>query len=241
MPRVFYFVEGHTGSSMPLAIVKRLGLDYAFETDPKCYGGAVGPGGKDGAIIGVDDGTPIRLDLKNQTWTKISESVWFGFNTESKPGPEDFLRKKTWVEGYPVVLADGNRWTIPIIRLRPYTGPDQINLPMIIGYDDGKPGMIIKEEFQELYYGAEALRENLLIENEEMADIERILSICNTSLKVNYRISDKEIVALKLIDTENIKEIVDALLDGPNLRQLIEELNSKKNEECEHGATSIAG
>lgn len=247
MARFLYFLEGHAGAAILPWQLDQYGLRYAFESTPQCGSGAV-LNGVSGALVGARDDTPFRIDLQAQRWVQISPPcqgrtkgrVWLGWwlDKNMQPGPDALQREALSLECYDVRLADGNQWQIPILRKRPYTGVDEINLPMVVMLGaDGKPELQIKSEYQGLFLMAEELREHLFNDDSRKLDIAKISELAELALSVQYRVSRAEICALGLIDTQNIKDIVDALLDGPNLRQFLEEHRGKKNDAFTLGAT----
>ena len=244
MRRFLYYISGMTVKP-PVEFIRENGLAHAFPRDMlrTCAFAqlSAGPDGGPGVLFSAGDGHGVRYDRESQHWSKLSPRVWFGYAKDraQRPGPDDLIARRACVEGYQVELGDGNQWRIPLVR----RWPDGSELPQIIMMDfaTGRAVVRVRSEFKELYERAEILLDTLLEGGPDEADPDDIMRLAELALGVNYRVSRYEISALELLDTRNAKEIADALLDGPNLKKLLDELRGKKNGACEPGLTSKPG
>ena len=61
--------------------------------------------------------------------------MWVGCFTDSKPTPDDLIRKVS-LPGLPVELADGNKWTVPIVQVYDQQAQPVSLLPCKADLDD---------------------------------------------------------------------------------------------------------
>jgi hypothetical protein len=202
-------------------------------------GCVAGPGGQSGTLAAVAS-RPPRLDLTAQRWEKMAGAAgdpWLGLEAAARPGPDDLRRRRPCVETHPVVLGDGRAWDVPVVRLA--TG--DCALPAVLRLDAG--GAVRKElapEHQRLFDMAEAV---VLTEvgravgdpQTPAADPALLMALAEAALGLHYRVARWEIAALGLLTTANARDIADAVCDGPNLKRLVEEWQSKKNGACAPG------
>ena len=123
MPGFLYFIPTQTctGVAPKQEELAALGLTYAFEGRPHFTAiqqGGPGPGGR-GSLLTCRrrfEGAG-KIELVNQKWAKHpSGKFWVGrFIDLPLPTPHDLARAET-LDGYPLELADGQRWQIPLAR-----------------------------------------------------------------------------------------------------------------------------
>lgn len=248
-----YFLSNRRGSPNH-AMLRAEGLAYAFPDGCPLHTGEIeGPDGTLGAIVAQHEAL-LRCDMKAQAWLQASglqreaapdkPAPWVGLALEEKlhPGPDDLRRGKRISTGYPVRLGDGNLWQIPVVRgVRGST-----SLPCVIVTDAaGAAQKVARSEYNGLLALADLLWDNAVIAWQEgkrlEPDAEAILDLAVEALCVNYRVHRAEVSLLELVDTENAREIADAVLDGPNLAKLVDEFKGKKKETSSAGATSASG
>ncbi len=231
--RFLYFIIGITGSPSREKCVAVSGLDYAFPAGESFttreMNGALGAG----VLAACGEGGPLEHNPETHDWSKISECVWLGMPRDKtqRPGPDDLARAERCLDGYPVMLGDGKKWNVPVIRF--LFGNTQ--LPRFLTVVDGDVKWLVKPEFTELFAMAESLVQKVFVDGESESDPAAILRFCAMALGVNYRIGPYEVAALGLIDSENVRLISDAALDGPKLAILIDE----KKKRIEHEAAGV--
>lgn len=252
MKRFLYFLPGRAGAPNHESL-KREGLGYAFPAGcPFLANELEGPGGQYGLLLGYGAGGAFGCKLADQTWLEMQgllrqsdkAAPWVGVwnDPAQRPGPVDLERRKRCVEGYAVRLGDGQPWQIPVVR----GVLGSTSLPrVVVCAPDGSATWRVSAEFARLLQLAELLWENTLSawteERKAAPNTEHILELGAEALAVNYRIRRWELSLLELLDTENAREIADAVLDGPNLQKLMDEMAGKKKEACAAGPTSEAG
>ena len=83
-----------------------------------------GPSGGPGMLMARNPQSGVVYDAHSQVWhgpfvlANNCKPVWFGWFTESPPGPPQFERAHT-MPGVALVLGDGRRWVVPVARLQP--------------------------------------------------------------------------------------------------------------------------
>ncbi len=240
MKSFLYFIEGMSGSPSREAVVQMTGLEYAFPagmpfTPRRVVGGAMGAG-----ILAVcGDGHDLNYDPNTQNWVRISEKVWLGYSKERAlhPSAADLLRRERSLDGHMVTLGDGHVWAIPTVRF--LNGDTRLPRVLVVG-KDGCVEYQIRAEYQPLVAAADKIIDSA-IRGGEPSTPEQLLWFAAAALAVNYRVGVHELSALQLIDTENIRQIAEAALDGPALAQLMDELKKKEAEPSTCGPASATG
>ena len=236
--RFLYFIEGLNGKPSRDQI-RAAGLQYALPDDQlaarQVLGGDLGVG----TLLAYGDGLGLEHNPKTHDWRKIRAGVWIGIPRDKaqRPGPNDLAKQNMSLDGHLVSLADGRQWIVPIVRF--LDGNTQ--LPRVLTRVHGHAKWIVKEEFAELVSMADAIVKSALSEAETNFDPDSVLRFCALALSVNYRVGPEEIAALELIDSENIKSIADAALDGPRLAGLVDEFKKKRIAQSDGGAISEVG
>jgi len=174
-----------------------------------------------------------------QRWRKVRNApeLWAGVDTEHPPTPADLARPRE-TRGYPVELADGNSYTVPIIR-----SPTMVTaLPQEMTYDeDGEFTMSLCEEYAELWEATgkvwDGVYEPAADEEKRGLLYEECLAYCLRFLAINYRIGRYEQMVLRLLTTENCIEVLQSAVDFPQFMQMVE-AESKKNAPTVAGTTN---
>lgn len=152
MASFLYFAELATDPT--LDTVRELGLGYAICQPPmarECQGHT--PSGNRGRVFGDSKRLGDRMpacDLKAQVWRKIpGKNVWVGYWKDAKPKPAD-LARKDMLPGYPIKMADGNEWQVPVVRSFDEASAKPVSvLPTLYGLDDS--GQLTRGEIQEAH------------------------------------------------------------------------------------------
>ncbi len=233
--------------------LKRAGLGYAFPPGCEVHcRESEGPSGKRGLLVAMSDKL-LGFSVKEQDWLEMAGLLrdvdkkpvpWVGLwkDARRRPGPVQLQRAKRCIEGHAVLLGDGHAWQIPVVR--GVRGGCALPRIVIVDSASGRATERVRAEYQvlmdlslSLWHGiTEAWEEGRKAE----PSIEDILKLGSESLAVNYRVRRWEISLLELLDTENAAEVADAVVDGPSLRILLEELGKKK-ETSAAGSTSLSG
>ena len=174
-----------------------------------------GPDGLPGCIIGYQTAAgdiPRRLGYypKEQTWTPVGDGslLWIGVDTAEPPKPEEMARKKQY-DGYAVLLADGNRWNVPIIR----APDDSTALPRDMIWDaTGRLIEPIKPLYQ-AYWDETAETAGWVFDGKE-PDYARALELAIRALSINYRYDRNLHNVLRAIDSETLTGVLVATVDG---------------------------
>lgn len=246
MNRFLYFLPGATGVPNHASAADR-GLAYAFP--PGCpmasLETAEGPGGLGGILIAHGDGLNLKYSAEHQIWqrmgTELAERTpWIGMPKEvrARPAPEELTRDKRCLDGYIRMLGDNREWLCPIVR----TVGGRTTLPCLIRLDDkGNAVRDVKPEWAGLINLADDIFKQVVKAPGTDFDAGLLIRFAGMCLGVNYRVSPWEVSMLGLIDDHNVRDIADALLDGPNLRDLMDEFKKKVNEASNLGVDSEAG
>lgn len=173
-----------------------------------------------------------------QTWVKIEnkgdDPCWLGWYNDDalKPNPESLQR--LWpIAGEFVELGDGNQWQAPVIRTVPRR---KITLPQILSLqDDDSVELETKPEFAEFQTLSDAIWDHYWgIEGKEL-DNAGVLSCVIKCLNLNYRVSRPEVRALKLLDSENWRQVFRASNNFDLLEELLAD-NEKKASQQQQSA-----
>lgn len=206
-----------------------------------------GPGDASGVIVSILPATgevPKRIAYAPdfQAWRQAGPDLWIGIDREQPPTPDDLVRStgrrmagerhvRPPHAGYELELADGHRWTVPIIR-RPAIverfGGALTSLPMDVGWDaEGKFCETIKPQYQALWEETGAIcdlffdAEGRIRRGEFEIDVETGLRWCLRLLSLNYRYSRHEHNLLHAIDKENVFVVLGLAVDTPLVRELL--------------------
>ncbi len=203
-----------------------------------------GPGGASGVILCYqrpqDDALPEHLGYypKAQEWTPHGEDkkLWIGIDPADPPAPEDLLRKMTG-RGYPVELADGHEWFVPVIR-RP---DDSTELPTrMFRNAAGQLEEPVKAAYL-AYWEESAEVAEWFFSGEtfggETFSKERAFDLAVRALSIYYRFGHFEQEVLGPIDSENYLTVLGATVDTPKFYAAME--NEEKKSESDSTADSL--
>jgi len=214
-----------------------LGLDYVFDTAPRCCETRRGPVETAGvAIAEASSRGRVGYYPDAQVWRQVPNSeVWIGFEPGSKPTPAELVRSAI-LTGDAVTLGDGNDWMIPLVRT--FADDDEMTgiSPIPARYDLAEDGawervgpMIEHQELferGEAYWAAMIAGVRFLIDDDDEAgdddDVETVefeyadqVSTAVLALRTNYRVSDVEVAALDLLNDNTTSKLLNALVDFP--------------------------
>lgn len=222
-----------------------------------------GPGGKSGVLVTIfppSGQAPKRLGYypEFQRWTRLQDDLWIGLDNEEPPRPQDLLRATRKRDaagrpaplhaGYSPTLADGEAWTIPVVRRPPLlleSGWEESDLPHDIGWDEsGRFAQTLKIEYQAIWEEAGQLCGQFFGPDGDLAEettltVEDGLRRAIRLLQLNYRYGRHEQNVLHAIDRSNVFFILGIALDLPTVKELLD-ARQKKSDPPAPQASSIA-
>jgi hypothetical protein len=243
MKRFLYFIENCRVRALEEVLAHAPALAYAFPrgesfTPAEC---TRGPDGAAGILCAHGDGSGLKFDEATQTWLPHSPGIWLCVPKDkaARPGPDDLERKQRGVGGHWILLGDGKNWRVPVIRFL----NGNTELPRVLVLENGRGVYKMREEFAALFSVAQQLSDRVFAGEAASIGPDDLLWFASETLALNYRVSAAEVSALELLDSNNIRDVADAALDGPNLKLFIEEVKkklssaeSKPGPDCSTGA-----
>lgn len=202
------------------AEMAKRGLDALRGAALTHIGVSAGPGGKRGLIAAAEvaDATRVGYYPDAQRWRPVAnEAYWQGFYRDDPPGPADLARSEQ-IGGHTVTLADGNDWLVPVAR----SFPAGTRLPraLVLG-PDGQLVMEALPRYAEISADAERVFA-AFIEQDESLSYQDLWDIAARALAINYRLGPWELSALRLLDTNNVQDVLSALIDMPSILEAME-------------------
>jgi hypothetical protein len=189
-----------------------------------------GPGELSGTIIFYTDNRepPRRMGYyeNEQTWHPVGDGskCWIGIDNDSPPKPDEMRRKRVH-DGYTLELADGARWTIPVIRR-----PDgSTGLPTDMVFDAaGKYSEPIKPAYLSYWEASAKVCDWVFAESSnDSIDNPEALKLAIEALNLNYRYGMQEHNVLRFIDKTNCQVLLMLSVDLPRVRAEMEALQKK--------------
>ena len=180
-----------------------------------------GPDGSNGLIFTSirPNSSPDETETKigyykhNQKWFDLGE-YWLGYEKENAPTPKD-LAKEMQIDGLPVRL-NGNDWLVPIARR--FTAGSVLPKRLCLG----AKGETIEEslpEFLEFSKIADEIFNDYALELgigegvPILTSNEAIIERASKALGVNYQISEKEVLALGILNHKTMHEVMEVVID----------------------------
>lgn len=147
---------------------------------------------------------------EKQTWLECADEKFFiGRWNETPPTPSDLQNKKN-INGQPIVLADGNKWTIPAIRNHA-DGTPQVESVLRLKSDGTLVNDAPAPQYVRMWGLVQKLYNDGNIANTPLSQ-EECFALIGDVLALNYRISVWELGALEIITTENIDKVFQAII-----------------------------
>jgi hypothetical protein len=194
------FIEG-ASSSEANGLVARFGLESIERDESRLtwIDAIDGPGGKPGMIgswVDPENLAVATFQPSGQKWTQLESaagSAWVGTSLTSPLKPVDIQRRSMFEQSVSCLLADGNRWRVPIAAHLPHTWGEDAK-----GEFTRKPSKLYADFCREAadvmkYFAAAAAGSGDL-------KVEAQWSFACEALKLNYRLAPPIITALGLID-----------------------------------------
>jgi len=180
-----------------------------------------GPGGGSGSIVCYCDNRdmPPRFGYfpEQQTWHAIDDGakLWIGLHNDYPATPKDMQRTKAYI-GCKMQLADGNVYSIPVIR-----APDgETSLPQSQYVEGGRLIKTLKPAYRR-YWDATAEVADFIYAGKEILEI-RAHELAVDAIGINYRFGPNEQRLLNLVDSENVEPILMVTVDFERVRELIQ-------------------
>lgn len=218
------------GSKLARSIIKPRGLLDAFgdclglNQAGVCDVAGRGPGGLSGVIVHYQSPVtdiPGRIGYypDEQEWHQCSDGLWIGLSTTSPVTPAD-LQRPLFHQGYAWTLADGNEWTVPVVRR-----PDgSTGLPCDMVWDsDGNVQTPIKRAYQRYWDESEIVSDYVFgTDKDGELTLQRALTLAVQALGLNYRYGRHEQNVLRLVDTVNWNTVLALSVDFPKFSSIVQ-------------------
>lgn len=229
MAGLLYFIPGK--QAVNSGDIEKVGLDKVFRG---CSFGfrqtSAHASGSSGCIVVPDPCSPLGVKpktgyyVKTQIWEKAPKAdYWIGYEKDRPVKPDDLLRKE-FIAGHTVKLLDGNEWTIPTARSFPMGS--KLPKALLLGND----GELISEalpKFASISQKADLVWKNFVAQQiakeeggeseEEGISFVEAWKIATEAIGLDHVIGENEISVLRLFSTENVSEMLDALVDMPTV------------------------
>lgn len=171
-----------------------------------------GPDGGAGYVV-ADHDKHVGYYPKKQQWRQgQNKNYWLGF--DGPVDPKD-LQKKELIDGHYITLNDGNQWLIPVAR----SFPTGTRLPQVLLL--GPNGELISESLPAYASFSQEMERVWDVftdpDNNEALSMEEAWKIAVNALSINYHIQGEEVSFLKILTTNNVTDILKAVVDIPTL------------------------
>ncbi len=207
-----------------------------------------GPAGECVLFASADiDAKLLHYKPNEQTWKKSVDGKFHIGLYKGQPPTEKTLRRKKQLVGYEVELAGGEKWLIPLARI--LAGGSIFPQSLMLG----KNGELITEAMPKYaLFSAKVEKlwddfqcENKCREGELKLSMTERMELAIEALAWNYKVGADEVNLLKLITTENLSEILAAVIDVPTILEVSKQMvDAKKNAEdvsTKDGSSSGSG
>lgn len=235
MSRFMLFCPGARDGDGP-KLVERFELEPLERDGALSWLASKGPGDVEGLLGGwlaIDPQlASVVYQPARQTWQKCpGRELWIGTENARPVKPQD-LERSVCRGGREVLLADGNRWLIPVARW----------LPHDLGIDEFRqPTRVPKREYADFCRQAELVLESLLANSDpETGRIKCEVDwdfVCAT-LAMNYLVTPDVVNALRLFDDRSGIEAMATVCDFQAIAEVVIERQKKTEaESADIGAT----
>ena len=191
-----------------------------------------GPGGECILFAADIDVKLLHYKPNEQMWKKSINGKFYVGLYKNFPPTEQNLRRKKQMAGHEVELAGGEKWLVPVARI--ITGGSALPQSLILG----KNGEVFTEalpKYAQFSSKVEKLWEDFQCENNwkqgrpKLSITER-MEFAIEALGWNYKVGPNEVNLLKLITTDNLSEILAAIIDVPTILEVSKQMaDEKKN------------
>lgn len=206
--------------------LKTVGLGYAFDRQPEAAGVQGGPDGGSGMVLCQAPDTTVRVGYypDDQQWIHVAETpagppheYWIGFAPDAPPTPAGLARMKQ-LAGHMIPMGDGHEWRIPTAILLPKAYVFTPGAGWSCTLDEVYSWLWAEaERVQKAYAEAAAgVKQGetfiVRVDPEDVALAARLLAL-------NYRVSEFELSALRVLTSDVVPAVMGALLDEPTLKK----------------------
>lgn len=200
--------------------LRAVGFDHADSAAlPGCKC-TKGPDGDIGWVFNL--GSPKHPDGRSpaahyvdakQTWAECADGKWWlGWETENPPTPED-LQHAHLHRSIPVDLGEAGTWQIPVLG----HAVNNTSLPTIFTPDQS--GRFVASEvcsaFRHLWTLVQKLYTSAQLQQWDNFDAGECAMVCCLALAMNYRIGKWEAGVLRLLTSESMPTIFQAVAADP--------------------------
>jgi hypothetical protein len=189
-----------------------------------------GPDGLSGCIVVALPVDRTRQHVQTyqadrQEWTQIDPGLYIGVDQQLRPHPFDLARSKA-LKGYPVTLADGHSYVVPVVRRpdwlveRLRVQPSELPSSVKMGAH-GSWTPKVKSQHAGLFERMQGVAELFFEDDGSLKQIPTSVSMdwgVNLALEIlglNYRIGANEQTILDLLDNENWGTVLAFAIDAP--------------------------
>lgn len=215
-----YAVNGESILSAAVLEKAELGKILGEPGKMQTVSSLIGPGGGQCLLFGNLKACNLRYKPEEQFWMESYNGKYYiGHYLDELPTEKELARSKQ-LAGHQVELGGGAKWLIPVAR----KFAEGCALPVSLAL--GTKGEIISKSLPEyakfsrraeLFY-FDTLKQWGEMEGAEQLDIEARLLLAMDAISFNYQVGLEEIRMLKLIQTTNFSEILEAILDLPTIK-----------------------
>ena len=232
MAGFLYYLPGKT-QGVHLADMDAVGLGYAFDSQAFSACGVMANGldaGGQGVVVADPTRVPtIGMYRDTQVWRKMpGRETLIGYYKNARPAPAN-LARKVQLRGHEVELADGDKWLCPVARGVAESGDGVIwyhAVPTIATRDDEGHWQTgaVHPKFAALWELTERWLEYCLGPRNESGIVQftfdNLYNSAAQALGTNYMVGPDECDALGSLTEEIAEEILNALIDWPNMLEL---------------------
>ena len=159
----------------------------------------------------------VKSEQQEAQVSSLKSQVWLGVALNEKPSPGDLLRAEIRT-GHQVKLGDGQFWEIPVARLA--LGGSGLPRRRVLR-EDGTAAWEVESAYTDLSAAAERVWQHMQGQSVNLKDVD-VDDLCGAALAVNYRLGRPEALALGLLTDSAITALLEALVDMPTVRAILE-------------------
>lgn len=174
----------------------------------------------------------------------IDDELSISWTSDTPPGPAELDNGNPLrLQCVPLELADGNVWQIPIVR---DISDSFLPTDLIRDRKTGELLSPIKREYESLWHETEFFFDlkwkHLQSGRASVAD-SRAVAFCTELLGLRYRFCDATQAALRVLDSTNVQQIIEAALSWHEVMRVVRILTEQETEKknLEASASSVNG